>query len=408
MKEVIDHYNRLVNEGNDPVHDGAPLKEHMDKWDGKKFLDELNLSPREDVLEIGVGTGRLAVEVAPRCGQFYGIDISPDTIKRAGENLSKYDNITLYTGDFMSHGFDRKFDRIYSSLTFMHFDKKPEAVLKAASLLEEEGFFLLSISKSQDEYIHMGDYGLKIYPDDKNMILEYFEGAGLHLSGYFETEFAHVFKGGLKPGVSFFPYGDKEVDYLKSRDKKLARVIDQIGHIYRKGDDDLFTAVVHHIIGQQISSKAQKSIWRNINNRLGVINEGTIIDLGREELQGFGITWRKADYILDFACKVKNKEFDLGKIPSMTDGEALEYLSSLKGVGIWTAEMILLFCLKRPDILSFGDLAIVRGIRMVYGHREVPKERFERYRKRFSPHCSVASLYFWAVAGGAIPELDKK
>ena len=67
--------------------------------------------------------------------------------------------------------------------------------------------------------------------------------------------------------------------------------------------------------------------------------------------------------------------------------------------------MILLFCLQRPDVLSFGDLAIQRGLRMVYHHREITPPLFERYRRRFSPYGSVASLYLWAVAGGVIPEM---
>ena len=67
--------------------------------------------------------------------------------------------------------------------------------------------------------------------------------------------------------------------------------------------------------------------------------------------------------------------------------------------------MILLFCLQRPDIFSYDDLAIQRGLRMVYHHRKVDRRLFEKYRRRFSPYCSVASLYLWAVAGGAIPEM---
>lgn len=89
----------------------------------------------------------------------------------------------------------------------------------------------------------------------------------------------------------------------------------------------------------------------------------------------------------------------------MSDEEAIRALSSLKGIGVWTAEMILLFCLQRPDVLSYGDLAIQRGLRMVYHHLEITHTLFERYRRRFSPCGSVASLYLWAVAGGAIPEM---
>ena len=89
----------------------------------------------------------------------------------------------------------------------------------------------------------------------------------------------------------------------------------------------------------------------------------------------------------------------------MDDAEAIAALSSLEGVGVWTAEMLLLFCLDRPDILSYGDLAIHRGMRMVYHHRKVTREMFERYRRRYSPYGSVASLYLWAAAGGEVPGL---
>ena len=201
---------------------------------------------------------------------------------------------------------------------------------------------------------------------------------------------------------NIFPYGETEIEYLKSKDKKLAEVIDRIGHIERTGDEDLFSSVVHHIIGQQISTKAQQSIWKKMNDELGAVNADTLLEAGREKIQKFGITFKKADYILDFASKVHDGSFDLNVVEEMPDDEAIAALSSLNGIGVWTAEMILLFCLKRPNIFSYGDLAILRGIRMVYHHRKVDKKLFEKYRRRFSPYCSTASLYFWAVAGGTI------
>ncbi len=205
--------------------------------------------------------------------------------------------------------------------------------------------------------------------------------------------------------MSFFRYGDKEINYLKSKDKKLAEVIARIGHVNRACMDDLFEAVVNSIIGQQISTKAHESIWKKIKDDLGTLDASKTLALGREKLQAYGTTWRKVDYIMAFAEKVDSGAFDLEAVNHMTDEEAISALSSLKGIGVWTAEMILLFCLQRPDVFSFGDLAILRGIRMVYHHKDISRERFERYRKRFSPYCSVASLYFWAVAGGAIPEM---
>jgi len=207
-------------------------------------------------------------------------------------------------------------------------------------------------------------------------------------------------------GGCYFRYGEKETDHLKSRDKRMAAVIDRIGPVRRACLDDLFEAVVNSIIGQQISTKAHQSIWGRIKDDQGRLDAQGVLAMGREKLQSYGTTWRKVDYIMDFARRVDSGEFDLAAVERMDDQEAIAALSSLKGVGVWTAEMILLFCLQRPDIFSYGDLAILRGLRMVYRHKELPPERFERYRRRFSPYCSVASLYLWAVAGGAMPELS--
>lgn len=200
-----------------------------------------------------------------------------------------------------------------------------------------------------------------------------------------------------------FEYGEKEISYLKSKDAKLAEVIDTLGFVEREIDTDLFSAVVHHIIGQQISTKAQATIWQRMQDALGQVNAETILSAGVSNLQALGISFRKAEYITDFARKVHTGEFDIEAVSQMSDTDAISALSSLKGIGVWTAEMILLFCMQRPDIFSYDDLAIQRGLRMVYHHRRIDRKLFEKYRRRFSPYCSVASLYLWAVSGGAIP-----
>ena len=203
----------------------------------------------------------------------------------------------------------------------------------------------------------------------------------------------------------YFAYGEAEASYLRQKDKRLCQVIDRIGHIDRPVDTDLFSSVVHHIIGQQISTKAQATIWQRMQDALGTVNAETILTAGVPKLQGLGMTFRKAEYITDFAEKVHTGAFDLHAVEHMSDEDAIRELSSLKGIGVWTAEMILLFCMQRPDIFSYDDLAIQRGLRMVYHHRSIDRRLFEKYRRRFHPYCSVASLYLWAVAGGAIPEM---
>ena len=236
----------------------------------------------------------------------------------------------------------------------------------------------------------------------------------------------------------YFKYGDKEIEYLKSKDKKLAEIIDKVGFIERPVESDLFSSVIRQIVGQQISTKAMETVWgrfvdlfdevadsngrmtqsqdentdtsaskktKDIERGNRLITAEGICNMSGERLQSVGLSFRKVEYIKDFAGKVHSGEFDIDALKDMSDEEAIEALSALKGIGVWTAEMLLLFCLQRPDILSYGDLAIRRGMRMVYRHRELDKKKFEKYRRRLSPYCSVASLYFWAVAGGAIPEL---
>ena len=203
----------------------------------------------------------------------------------------------------------------------------------------------------------------------------------------------------------YFIYGDEEIEYLKNKDKILGGVIEKIGHIERVTDTDLFSSVVHHIIGQQISTKAQETIWQRLKDELGEVNAENIYATDVSRLQSLGMSFRKAEYIKDFADKVHCGNFNLQDISEMSDEEAIKAFASLKGIGVWTAEMILLFCLQRPDIFSFDDLAIQRGLRMVYHHRKIDRKLFEKYRRRFSPYCSVASLYLWAVSGGAIPEM---
>ncbi|MEI3186624.1 MAG: DNA-3-methyladenine glycosylase 2 family protein [Lachnospiraceae bacterium] len=191
---------------------------------------------------------------------------------------------------------------------------------------------------------------------------------------------------------------------MKGKDKKLAEVIDRIGHIERVTDSDLFSSVVHHIVGRQISSKEQATIWKSGQDTLGEINAETISARECSELQAFGMSFRKAEYIKEFTDKVQSGEFDLQNVEQMSEADTIEALSSLRGIGVWTAEMIL-FCLQRPDVFSFDDLAIQRGLRMIYHHRKIDRKLFEKYRRRFHPYCSVASLYLWAVAGGAIPDM---
>jgi len=190
---VINHYDLLIDENNDPVHDPKVLRDYMDRWDGQIFIDLMKLDKTKSVLEIGVGTGRLAVRTAPLCGFFCGVDISPKTILRAKENLSSFDHVELLTCDFFDMDANRTFDIVYSSLTFMHIEDKQSAICKVSQLLHPGGRFVLSIDKNQSNFIDTSERKIEIFPDDPCMISNCITSAGLRLENHIETEAAHIF-----------------------------------------------------------------------------------------------------------------------------------------------------------------------------------------------------------------------
>ena len=204
----------------------------------------------------------------------------------------------------------------------------------------------------------------------------------------------------------YFLYGQKEIDFLSRKDKRLAVAIERIGPIQREVRPDLFDALMHSIVGQQIATKAQQTVWARLVLALGEVTPETIDGAETATLQGVGLSFRKVGYMKAAARKVLLGELDVEALRLMDDASLCATLCALDGVGVWTAEMLMLFSLQRPDVLSFGDLAILRGLRMLHRHREVSRARFEIYRRRYSPYGSVASLYLWAIAGGALPDLS--
>ena len=199
-----------------------------------------------------------------------------------------------------------------------------------------------------------------------------------------------------------FQYGEAEVAHLKKRDASLGKAMDAIGPIRREINPDVFSALVNAIIGQQISSKAHKTIWERMKCGLIEITPQIVLGCSEARLQSYGISFRKASYIRSAAERVADGRLDIDALHAKSDAEVCEELVRLKGIGKWTAEMLLLFSMQRPDILSYDDLAIQRGMRRLYRHEVISRPLFEKYRQRYSPYGSVASLYLWAIASGAI------
>jgi len=197
----------------------------------------------------------------------------------------------------------------------------------------------------------------------------------------------------------YFAYSDDELAALAKKDKKLGRAIERIGRIEREVQPDLFAALVESIIAQQISGKAATTI----TNRLTVLCHGispqAIAALSDAEIQQCGMSHRKAGYVKAAAQAALTGELSLANLAELDDAAAINLLTKLPGVGVWTAEMLLIFSLQRRHVFSYGDLAIKRGICKLHGHKEMDRTRFERYRKRYAPYESIASLYLWHISG---------
>jgi ubiquinone/menaquinone biosynthesis C-methylase UbiE len=190
--DIRSHYDLLIEENNDPFRDPPALRKYMESWDGQVFLDLMELDESKTFLEIGVGTGRLAIKTAGCCRWLTGIDISPKTIERARENLQHCLNISLICDDFITHQFTETFDVVYSSLTMMHFQDKRSVIGKIHALLNCKGLLCLSIDKNRSEWIDMGSRRIRIWPDTPENIVMLAEQAGMKTKSITEIENAYL------------------------------------------------------------------------------------------------------------------------------------------------------------------------------------------------------------------------
>jgi len=198
--------------------------------------------------------------------------------------------------------------------------------------------------------------------------------------------------------MQIFQYGIAEIDHLKRHDIKLGRAIDHIGIIERQVMPDLFKALVHSVVAQQISRAAADTVWGRLCGKLSDVTPRNVASTEVSEIQKCGLSMRKANYIKGIGEAAYRGDLDLLELREMPDEVVIEKLSFLPGIGVWTAEMLLIFSLCRPDVVSWGDLAIRRGMMKLYGLKDLSLKQFDRFRKRYSPCGSVASLYLWALS----------
>tara|TARA_Y100001935_G_C17268290_1_gene490394 strand:+ start:888 stop:1523 length:636 start_codon:yes stop_codon:yes gene_type:complete len=195
-------------------------------------------------------------------------------------------------------------------------------------------------------------------------------------------------------------YWNKAKKYLSKKDRIMSNLIDK----YKSPSEtilttrkDIFYSLCKSIIGQQISVAAANSVFKKFriicNNKI-IANR--VLKLKKSQLKKCGLSIQKVNGIKNLALQISNKTFRPKLISKMTDEEAIEYLSNLKQIGRWSAEMILLFTYNRPNIWPIQDIGLLRAISKNYKKKYLPPDKFvSLLKKRFSPYCSVATWYLW-------------
>ena len=195
-------------------------------------------------------------------------------------------------------------------------------------------------------------------------------------------------------------YWNKAKKYLSKKDRIMSNLINKYkspSETILTSRKDIFYSLCKSIIGQQISVAAANSVFKKFrlicNNK---INAKKVLKLKYSQLKRCGLSKQKVNGIKNLALQISNKTFKPKLISKMTDEEAIEYLSNLKQIGRWSAEMILLFTYNRPNIWPIQDIGLLRAISKNYKKKYLPPDKFVSVlKKRFTPYCSVATWYLW-------------
>lgn len=199
---------------------------------------------------------------------------------------------------------------------------------------------------------------------------------------------------------STIQYGNLEVQHLKLVDPKLGEAIERIGMIEREQYPDFYEGFANAVIGQQISSKAMNTIWNRLIKLCKEITPESILSLEEEQLRHIGLSHMKILYLKNCAQMLVDGAILPNTFSKMNDCELVKYLMQLKGVGNWTAQMLMIFTFGRKDVLSFGDYGIRKGICLLHNMNELSLEQFYGFQERYSPYGTVASIYLWEIARG--------
>ncbi len=189
----------------------------------------------------------------------------------------------------------------------------------------------------------------------------------------------------------------KAVDHLKKSDAVLASIIARVGACQVAYREPTFEMLARAIVFQQLSTKAARTIYGRLEEAAGgKLTPEAIQNMSIGDMQRAGLSRQKLSYIRDLAEHALSGKVDFSKLPEMSDEEVIAALTDIKGVGVWTAHMFLLFSLRRPNVLPVGDLGVRMAIQKAYKKRKLPTpKQIEQIAKSWHPYCSYAAWYLW-------------
>ena len=189
----------------------------------------------------------------------------------------------------------------------------------------------------------------------------------------------------------------KAVNHLKKSDPILRGIIERVGPCRMEFGEPEFSSLAESIVYQQLNGKAAATIFKRFAALAGdpLTPEG-ILKLSDEQLRGVGLSKQKSAYLKDLSAKTAAGELDFARLPELSDDEVIEHLTQVKGIGVWTAHMFLMFSLRRPNVLPTGDYGVQVAIKKHYKKRKLPKPKdMEKIARAWEPYRSVACWYMW-------------
>lgn len=189
----------------------------------------------------------------------------------------------------------------------------------------------------------------------------------------------------------------KALNHLKNCDPVMRGIIERVGPFRMEYGPPEFHSLAESILYQQLNGKAAATIFARFVALTGdpVTPQG-ILKLSLEQLRGVGLSKQKSAYLRDLADKTASGLLDFSKLADLPDEEVIAHLTQVKGIGIWTAQMFLMFTLRRPDVLPTGDYGVQAAIKKHYRKRKLPKPKdMEKIARRWAPYRSIACWYLW-------------